>query len=356
MSVLNRSATFSEMYWETLRMLSCGKARCCAKAAEAMKHEEIKKRYLPACFMNDCIILVQIKEMYRAVALLSFFMFFFSLVQGQEIPFKLKRGMTFYLPDEVKETSGLVYLDGELYTHNDSGGMPEIYVLDTLGGPVKRSIFIRGAENNDWEALSYYNQRFYIGDFGNNAGSRKNLLVYRVPFHPGKDTLDVEQRIRFYFPDQTDFSAQGKNHAFDTEAMAVYNDSIFLYSKSWNDGVCRIRAIPDSEGDHAAPVVNTFDGNGLITDVFFDETGKRLLFTGYQLRTAVLKPFLLSIQADHPAKPLIDSAVRWNLSPDFVQTEAITRLPSGRLAITAEAIAEKWLDIAPALYLFFLPQ
>ncbi len=294
--------------------------------------------------------------MYRPTALLFFFILFFVFAHGQDIPFKLKRSMAFFLPEEVKETSGLVYLDGELYTHNDSGGKPELYVLDTTGGYVKRSIFIRGAENRDWEALAFSKNAFYIGDFGNNSGQRRDLIIYRVPFFKNKDTLDVERRIGFYFPEQTDFSDQRKNHAYDTEAMVVYHDSIFLYSKSWNDGICRIRVIPDSEGKHAASVVNTFDGSGLVTDAFFDDGENILMFTGYDLRSAVLKPFLLSFRANHPAWPVFDSAVKFNLSPDFVQTEAIALLPSGRLAITAEAIAEKWLDIAPVLYLFFLPK
>lgn len=294
--------------------------------------------------------------MYRHPALLFLCILFFGFAKGQDVRFKLKRSMAFFLPEEVKETSGLVYLAGELYTHNDSGGKPELYVLDTLGGSVKRTVFIRGAENRDWESLAFFKDAFYIGDFGNNTGQRKELLIYRVPFLKNKDTLDVERRIEFYFPEQTDFSDQRKNHAYDTEAMVVFGDSVFLFSKSWNDGICRIRAIPDSEGKHAASVVNTFDGSGLITDAYFEWREKRLLFTGYDLSSAVLKPFLLSFQANHPAWPVFDSAVKFNLSPDFVQTEALALLPSGRLAITAEAIAEKWLDIAPVLYLFFLPK
>ncbi len=294
--------------------------------------------------------------MYRPLLFFTALFFLFFGAQGQTLKFKLKRSMSFYLPDETKETSGLVHLNGELFTHNDSGGKPEIYVLDTLGGPVKRTIFIRGAENKDWEALTFYNQTFYIGDFGNNSGKRRNLGIYRVPYKKGADTLDVSDRIEFFFPEQEDFSDKGKNHHFDTEAMVVHRDSIFLYSKSWDDNICRVRVVPDVQGKHPAPVIRTFPGSGLITDAHFDEQGKRIIFTGYNLNTGILRPFIWIFPAEHPAKFDADAGMKLDISPDFVQMEGITLLPSGRLAVTSEAIAEKWLDIPPVLYLFFPPK
>ena len=35
------------------------------------------------------------------------------------------------LPEEVCETSGLFFHNGRLWTHNDSGGEPILYALDT---------------------------------------------------------------------------------------------------------------------------------------------------------------------------------------------------------------------------------
>ena len=40
------------------------------------------------------------------------------------------------LPEEVKETSGLFMHNGRLWTHNDSGGKPILYALDTTELPV----------------------------------------------------------------------------------------------------------------------------------------------------------------------------------------------------------------------------
>lgn len=293
--------------------------------------------------------------MYRPLLIFQAFLFFFFTAPGQKVNFKLKRGMSFYLPDEVKETSGLVYLDGELFTHNDSGGKPEIYVLDTLGGPVKRTHFIRGAENKDWESLAFRNQMFYIGDFGNNAGKRPVLRIYKVPFQTGRDTLDAEETVEFFFPEQDDFTGKGKNHHYDTEAFVVYADSVFLYSKSWDDNICRIRVIPDLKGTHPAPVVRTFPAGGLITDAYFDERGRRIFFTGYNLNTSILRPFIWIFPADHPARFDADAGMRLEISPDFIQMEGMTLLPSGRLAVSSEAISKKWLDIPPALYVFFPP-
>jgi hypothetical protein len=37
------------------------------------------------------------------------------------------------------------------------------------------------AKNTDWEALTNDGNNFYIGDFGNNDGSRRDLTIYKVP-------------------------------------------------------------------------------------------------------------------------------------------------------------------------------
>ncbi len=85
------------------------------------------------------------------------------------------------LPEQIAETSGLIYYNGRLITHNDSGGNPELYELDpeTLG--ITRVVQITNAENRDWEDIAQDEQFIYIGDFGNNSGSRQDLVVYKVP-------------------------------------------------------------------------------------------------------------------------------------------------------------------------------
>ena len=50
----------------------------------------------------------------------------------------------------VEETSGLAFINGRLWTHNDSDGEPKIYCIDTVNGQVIGSKVIAGVTNEDW--------------------------------------------------------------------------------------------------------------------------------------------------------------------------------------------------------------
>ena len=60
----------------------------------------------------------------------------------------------FELPEEVKETSGLLFLNGKIITHNDSGDDANLYEIDSLSGLLLRTISISNATNVDWEDIS----------------------------------------------------------------------------------------------------------------------------------------------------------------------------------------------------------
>lgn len=271
----------------------------------------------------------------------------------QQLRYKIKRSQTAYIPEEVQETSGLVYLNGELITHNDSGNKNVLYVLDTIGGVIKKQIPVSGAINRDWEAISLLGNKLYIGDFGNNNGSRNDLTIYILDLELLPQNLPTLDSIRFSYPEQTDFSKRKRNHNFDCEAMVVFNDSVILYSKSWQNGISDIRVLPAKPGKYEAPVSESFDAGGLITDASFSAERNMLVLTGYTLQSVVLQPFVWIFYTNNPAKLKGKERIKINLSPDFTQLEAVTFLPSGRLALSAEAVDEKFLDIAQALFLIW---
>lgn len=86
----------------------------------------------------------------------------------------------FELPDQVKETSGLLFFKGKIITHNDSGDSANLYELDSLNGNLLRTINITNATNVDWEDIAEDNTHIYIGDFGNNNGNRTDLKIYKI--------------------------------------------------------------------------------------------------------------------------------------------------------------------------------
>ncbi len=83
----------------------------------------------------------------------------------------------YLLPDEVSETSGLIYYDNALWTINDSGNAPILYKLSPETGEVLQRIQIANATNKDWEDLAQDEEHIYIGDFGNNMGKRSKLKI-----------------------------------------------------------------------------------------------------------------------------------------------------------------------------------
>jgi len=60
----------------------------------------------------------------------------FSLSIKNDENFDANELLELPLSYNVRETSGLIYLNGKLITHNDSGGEPALYELDTITGNV----------------------------------------------------------------------------------------------------------------------------------------------------------------------------------------------------------------------------
>lgn len=160
------------------------------------------------------------------------------------------------LPDEMFETSGLVFYDQTyLLTHNDGGNDPEIFVLDLQGNPVKR-ISISGAKNKDWEDLTVDDEgHVYIGDFGNNYNKRESCRIYKLP----KDLVSKDQveakKIDFTFEDQKQFPPDKSELNFDCEAFFWKDDSLYLFTKCRTEpftGITNIYVLPDEPGEYTA--------------------------------------------------------------------------------------------------------
>jgi hypothetical protein len=76
----------------------------------------------------------------------------------------------------LTESSGLEYCRGKLWSHNDSGGQPQIYSIDPATGAILQTITLKGITNVDWEDLTADGYYLYIGDVGNNANAYKTAI------------------------------------------------------------------------------------------------------------------------------------------------------------------------------------
>ena len=104
------------------------------------------------------------------------FTFYSFLAISQITNFKEK----FDLPEETKETSGLLFFDSKIITHNDSGNNANLFEIDSLSGNLLRTISISNATNIDWEDITEDENHIYIADIGNNNGNRIDLKIYKI--------------------------------------------------------------------------------------------------------------------------------------------------------------------------------
>ena len=241
------------------------------------------------------------------------------------------------LPEEVRETSGLFFHNGRLWTHNDSGGKPILFALDTTSFEVVQRITLSHAKNKDWEDVCTDGENVYVGDFGNNKGKRKNLRIYTFPLSAlpaeGDATVDVDS-ITFCFGDQTNFVHKKQEHDYDCETMFATENCICLFSKGWATGTTRMYRLPKTPGDYVAEVVNGFDSQGLLTGADYDRENHILVLVGYV--KDVWKPFMYLIFDFDENGVKLDNRRFEMPQLTGAQTEGVCFFDDGRCFVSAE--------------------
>jgi hypothetical protein len=288
--------------------------------------------------------------MIKRIALLNLLVLttFFGFSQVED--FKDK----FELPNEVAETSGLLFLDGKIITHNDSGDAANLYELDSLTGNLLRTINISNATNIDWEDITEDETYIYIGDFGNNVGNRKDLKIYRIAKsdYLASDSVTAET-ISFAYEDQTDFTERTNMHNFDAEAFVVIDNSLFIFTKNWEDLRTNLYKIPKTIGDYTAELISTGNVEGLITGAAVNN--EAYLLCGYD---SAAIPFIIYIRRS----PIFSANIffagfdKTTLSSSqmeqFSQVEAITTFDNGRFYISREKVDSNGINLSQKLYEF----
>ncbi len=169
------------------------------------------------------------------------------------------------LEDGLNEASGIAIDGSDLWIHNDGGNKNELYRVDSLSGEIEATIEFPNTSNIDWEDLAQSDTHFFIGDFGNNAGNRTNLRIYKIDRTTLPSSVAPNETISFTYEDQTDFSENNNNHNFDCEAFIYYQDSLHLFTKNWADNRTKHYVLPAQAGTYVAKKRSTFGSDGLIT-------------------------------------------------------------------------------------------
>lgn len=140
--------------------------------------------------------------------------------------------------EEVPEASGIAASrrnPGTFWTLNDSGE-PVVYAV-AADGAVKARLRLTGAELEDWEAIAVGpcagGSCLYIGDIGDNDGTRKEITIYRVP-EPAlsEDATAMVEVFHATYPDGPQ----------DAESLLITSEgSLFIITKGVKGSVALYR-------------------------------------------------------------------------------------------------------------------
>ena len=225
------------------------------------------------------------------------------------------------LPQGIFETSGLIFHNGSLVTHNDSGNAPELYELDAETLEILRTIRVLNAENIDWEDIAQDSDYIYIGDIGNNQGNRQDLSILKI----SKDEFDssnevTAERIIFLYEDQIDFTTTSDSD-FDAEALFVLDNDLIVLTKQWQSEGTVAYKIPKMPGAFLAERMDDYQIDGLVTGATFDSLSRTLYLVGY---SQILTPFFVEVPEVTSDNIFSGEPVKTGLPVGPSQIEAVT--------------------------------
>jgi hypothetical protein len=244
-----------------------------------------------------------------------------SIIQSEQQP-DLKLCVD-QLDDKLRENSGIIFYRDYLWTINDNGGKPVIYAFHPGTGKIVQTVSVVNARNRDWEDIAQDNDYIYVGDFGNNYGEREKLYIYRIKKKdiPVRRNDDVKAKsIRFSYENMPEGKSGKQRSSFDCEAFFAWHDSLYLFTKNWDNQTTTCYAVPAKPGEYVIKPKQSYDSDGLITGADIDHNGKYVVLSGYKDYI----PFLLIFYDIH-MPDIFSGKMRRLEFPEFfdLQTEGV---------------------------------
>ena len=168
------------------------------------------------------------------------------------------------LPKKLKEVSGITYSPQTnlIWSLEDNGNPNVIYALNS-NGAIAKAITIANTENIDWEDITKDTEgNLYIGDFGNNDNTRKDLCIYKIDKKAlNGNTAVPAYKISFAYPEQLDFPPKKRELFYDAEGFFEFKNNFYLFTKNRSkgfDGTSFLYKIPNVSGFHQAIFIGEF--------------------------------------------------------------------------------------------------
>jgi hypothetical protein len=242
-----------------------------------------------------------------------------------------ERGGHFYkvskpiqMPKEINEGSGLIRTskDSTFWTHNDGGGKTELYEIDKQGHLLS-TLPLPKAKNRDWEEITRDDKgNIYVGDFGNNDNTKRELIIYKFP----ENNPDKMEKISFHYANQERFPPDKKDRNFDCEAFLARGHSLYLFSKNRGDKSVKLYVLPTQAGEYALLPKDNIFIKTMVTGAALSPDKKQFALLTYG------KVFLFSV--DNQEVNFRNPIKCFKFA--HKQTEAIVFVDSNNLIITNE--------------------
>jgi len=254
------------------------------------------------------------------------------------------------LPSELLETSSITHFQQGLLTQNDNSD-EYLYVIDTLNGAILQTYALLGTSNLDWEEITQDSLFLYVGDFGNNAGNRIDLHILRIEKSSLLGGAPAIDTIAFAYEDQTDFTPSNQNTAFDCEAFIAGADSLFLFTKNWDNQTTVCYSLPKIPGNYLAHRKDSSDVNGLITGATFLPSKKLVILSGY---SSLLQPFMYLLFDFEGTDFFSSFQQKINPSLNFHQVEGVSTTNGIDVYLTNEYFSQSFITNQQKLHKFDL--
>lgn len=240
------------------------------------------------------------------------------------------------VPENLPEISGLIVYDDLFWGFNDSGGKNKLYGFDKKG-EIQKEIEIKNANNRDWESIAQDDENIYVGDFGNNGGSREGLCIYKLDKSDINKESEQEvkaDKISFNYASQTRFTYFNNTTPYDCEALIEFKNSLYIFSKNWKELTSTVYKIPTEKGDYTIHPLDSFNVDGLITGADISPDKKHLALVGYNNYKSFIWLF-----SSFPEDSFFQGEAQflWLEGLNNAQTEGICFLDNNKLLVSCEA-------------------
>ncbi|MCU7553365.1 hypothetical protein OCL06_01995 [Alteromonas sp. ASW11-19] len=212
------------------------------------------------------------------------------------------------------------------YSINDSGNAATVFTVDASARIVDTHTLAEG--NYDWESITASPQHLYIGDIGNNKGTRKRLTIEKL----NRESFDHEATLHIRYARNTPSHNVPYAHDYDAEAMVWHDNRLRIFSKSWATRKAHVYEVNTDLLQQELTAVATIEGlPGVITGADWDDGRQHYVVVGYASDPfGNFDTFLAEVSAQFNVLNV------WSL-PDYDQVEGVCAAADGSYWVTQEA-------------------